>query len=277
MIANKQWFAHLATYFQVKDNILISHFVEEFLYHIVPFQSSMIIVYYPEHRPKVLYQKLNPDRQNNINNYLNSAYAFDPFYQRSRALKEAMVLRLHDIAPEGFKKSKYFESYYRLTRVHDEINFLVPLNNKSVLALAMERSEQFKKFTSNEIALLRAISPLITSSLESYATSLNLNPAKGHNHSFLHLALTNFGSSILSPREQQILQLLLRGDQSRDIARKLEIKYGTVKNHRLHIYEKMDIKNQSELFTIFLAAFDKNYQKLKVNPKADILQGFATK
>jgi len=48
--------------------------------------------------------------------------------------------------------------------------------------------------------------------------------------------------------------LMLSGCSSKEIARKLQISAETVKVHKKHIYAKLGIKSQSELFLIFLQA-----------------------
>ncbi|HCI2458441.1 TPA: helix-turn-helix transcriptional regulator, partial [Pseudomonas aeruginosa] len=49
-------------------------------------------------------------------------------------------------------------------------------------------------------------------------------------------------------------RLMLSGCSSKEIARKLAISAETVKVHRKHMYGKLGIKSQSELFGLFLQA-----------------------
>lgn len=56
----------------------------------------------------------------------------------------------------------------------------------------------------------------------------------------------------LTPREQQIVQLILQGYPTETIARKLGISRGTVKNHRRRLYYKLDITSERELFLRYL-------------------------
>jgi DNA-binding CsgD family transcriptional regulator len=56
----------------------------------------------------------------------------------------------------------------------------------------------------------------------------------------------------LTSREFDICQLMLSGHSSKGIADKLLISVDTVKTHRRHIYSKLNIKTQSELFASFL-------------------------
>lgn len=58
----------------------------------------------------------------------------------------------------------------------------------------------------------------------------------------------------LSEREQQVVLLTLKGFPVIEIARRLGLTRGTVKNYRLAIYRKLDITTERELFGEFMAA-----------------------
>ena len=55
----------------------------------------------------------------------------------------------------------------------------------------------------------------------------------------------------LSPRERELVQLVLAGHPTATIAERLGITVGTAKNHRRRIYEKLDITTERELFLQF--------------------------
>ena len=56
----------------------------------------------------------------------------------------------------------------------------------------------------------------------------------------------------LSARERELVKLILAGHPTVSIARKLGITAGTAKNHRLHIYKKLDITTERELFLQYI-------------------------
>lgn len=58
----------------------------------------------------------------------------------------------------------------------------------------------------------------------------------------------------LTEREQQVALKMLQGYPVIEIARKLGLSRGTVKNYRLSIYRKLDITTERELFGQFIAA-----------------------
>ena len=57
----------------------------------------------------------------------------------------------------------------------------------------------------------------------------------------------------LSAREQEILELLSKGQVSKEIADHLAISYHTVRVHLKHIYEKLHVRSRSEALLKFMA------------------------
>ena len=51
----------------------------------------------------------------------------------------------------------------------------------------------------------------------------------------------------LTPREEEILSLVMRGMKNRQIAEELSIATGTVKVHLIHVFEKTGVKDRFEL------------------------------
>jgi DNA-binding CsgD family transcriptional regulator len=63
--------------------------------------------------------------------------------------------------------------------------------------------------------------------------------------------IARFGHG-LTPREKEIVGLVLEGHPSATIAKRLDIGRGTVKNHRRRLYDKLDITSERELFLLYL-------------------------
>lgn len=70
----------------------------------------------------------------------------------------------------------------------------------------------------------------------------------------LHSALGAFVSSVLTRREQQVIELVPLGHSPRLVAEKQGISAETEKLHRKHAYAKLDISSQAELFYLFVEA-----------------------
>ncbi|WP_293572787.1 LuxR C-terminal-related transcriptional regulator [Phaeobacter sp.] len=58
----------------------------------------------------------------------------------------------------------------------------------------------------------------------------------------------------LTPRERDIVRLVLQGESSQRIAETLQRSPGTIKNHKRRIYSKLDITCERELILMYVAA-----------------------
>ncbi len=54
----------------------------------------------------------------------------------------------------------------------------------------------------------------------------------------------------LTVREQQIIQILIRGKLDKEIADELDISLDTVKKHNKSIYKKLNARNRSEVIAL---------------------------
>jgi DNA-binding NarL/FixJ family response regulator len=60
------------------------------------------------------------------------------------------------------------------------------------------------------------------------------------------------GTRLLSPREEDVVKLLMEGMQNREIARTLNLSGHTIKNYLFNIYEKLGISSRTELLLYIL-------------------------
>lgn len=72
-------------------------------------------------------------------------------------------------------------------------------------------------------------------------------------------ALNHFYTDELTPRERQIVRLIILGYSNENIARELKIGVGTIRNHRKRLYHKLDITAERELFSKFLEFLDEHF------------------
>jgi DNA-binding CsgD family transcriptional regulator len=68
----------------------------------------------------------------------------------------------------------------------------------------------------------------------------------------LDAALEGFGEGLLTPRENDVIGLVLYGHNTQSVAVQLGISADTVKLHRKHAYAKLRVSSQGELFFKFL-------------------------
>jgi DNA-binding CsgD family transcriptional regulator len=57
---------------------------------------------------------------------------------------------------------------------------------------------------------------------------------------------------LLTPKEREIVDLVIQGQSSREIATSLDISVRTVENHRARIMDKLHIASAVELVKLFM-------------------------
>ncbi|WP_018152408.1 helix-turn-helix transcriptional regulator [Leeia oryzae] len=191
--------------------------------------------------------------------YLSGLYMLDPFFIAARESRREGLIRLDDVAPDRFKSTEYYQRYFRLNIVEDEIQLNCLVDHDATLCLSLG---SHRRFSPAELALLAVLSQWLIPLLRQRwrhelrqlaATATPVPPATSPsalaNRDMLDFRLS--GAS-LSARELEISRLMLSGFSSKGIAQRLGISAETVKVHRKHLYAKLGINSQSELFSLFL-------------------------
>ncbi len=261
VIASREWYARLgelcAGGFTTASMIgLADELVER-----LDVDSILILRYPRASSPQLLYGR--PDhrhRANTVEDYLLGHYALDPFYLRSDYCSQRGLISLRDVIEEDFASSEYYKVHYQSAGLIDEMCFCCSDGEGGHLNLSLSRTLGKSHFSAAELAGARAIAPLVTAALSSTWRALcpdassapQVTSADGEHHRHIENVRLNFGRSVLTEREYEILQHLLRGNSVDLIAQRLDIAVSTVKVHRKHIYSKLEINSQAEIFTLFL-------------------------
>lgn len=227
----------------------------------VPFDSWVALQFSAQARPQVFAEcpaeDGSPDQL--FQDYLKGLYLLDPFYIASREHPRTGLLRLAEVAPEHFELTEYYQRYFRLNVVADEIQFNCQLDGDRTLCLSLGSTQ---RFSAEHIALLSLIQPWVVALLrQRLPFELNDSPAPAepavHDQDWrsrLEASVQQLKGAQLTARELDVGRLMLSGCSGKEIARKLDISVETVRVHKKHMYSKLGIKSQSELFSIFLQA-----------------------
>jgi DNA-binding CsgD family transcriptional regulator len=236
---------------------------DDFFPALIQAVRNQVIVSYPQiwlyHRdlpPQVLYHEIPDDAvPAQIDHYLEGPYQEDPFYQASMNRPKSKIYRLSRLTAGKLEQSNYYQDYYADTGTVDEAVFLARLRGGSVINLSMMRLPRQGPFSEAEYEALyvmaEPISALIRShsEFEAFAVTHLIQPGIDHQ---IELAFETFGASLLSPREKDVLNLMLRGYGTDISAEKLNIARETLRRHRKSIYRKLDVSSQTDLFSLFI-------------------------
>jgi DNA-binding CsgD family transcriptional regulator len=222
---------------------------------LVPFDNAVIVHYQGGSKPQVHYNDMPPiEQESQIDGFVNGAFLLDPFYRAAIDRGIGGLHRLSELAPEGFKKTEYYRSYFKFTEIRDEVGYIVHIDNEQFINISLGRLDLTQRFNRTQLSILEDIAPIIESicnlqwSNKEKSTTEPISQLPGQ----LDSALKYFGTAYLTDRETQVVQLFLHGHSTKSIAERLGISPETVKLHRKNSYAKLDVSSQAELFYLFI-------------------------
>lgn len=222
-------------------------------------KGNMILTYLQNNRPGILAHGLAQKELNlHVEKYQAGLYLLDPFYQAALNGLPFGFYRLEDVAPDDFHETEFYLQYYREADISDDLGYCFALGEVGRegdhihVSFSCYRDEVL---SDEQISDLREMEPIIKTLVLKHLR-LTENKVLADSDSGLHRQLmqvmNEFGSSILTNREREVLQMILHGHSSQSVADKLEMALRTVKLHRQNLYQKLDISSQAELFYLFI-------------------------
>ena len=243
------------------------HSLDAALREVVAFDLTAVIAYPEGQRPELLHDGLNNvSDPGAMRAYLDGTYLLDAVYTACKRRVAPGLYRLSDLAPDAFFEGDYYNS----PLVHpcislqsgvlaEEVAFVICFPGGTYATYSLMRANGRVAFSVAEMAALAAYEPIVRAAIlrnwqltpawPGLATAPVAQPARDGE---LEDAFRRFADDRLSPREQIIVSLVLRGHSSASVGLQLGIAEGTVKNHRKHIHAKLGISSQAELFALFL-------------------------
>jgi DNA-binding CsgD family transcriptional regulator len=189
--------------------------------------------------------------------YLAGTYRLDPFFALHLSRAEEGAYRLGDIAPDAFRRSRYFADYFGATTLVDEIAFVVPLAEGLSLNLCLGRdATSGRAFTVADVRACERLAPVIAALARAewrgVDSRLQDGTGSAEDTPTLLIKATARRGIALSPRQAMVALMILRGHSTASIALTLRISPQTVKVFRKQLYARCGISSQAELFSLML-------------------------
>jgi len=223
---------------------------------LVPTNNVLIVAYPRRKLPRTEYNDKPPgDRVSMINQFVTGAFLLDPYYLTAVRYNKSGFFHMNEIAPKGFEDSEYYRIYYHLVGLKDECGYVLHLDDerKTFVNISLGQIDIKEKYSREDLKNLKDITPLVEAIIKYHWQITDTEPDTSLDmREQLETALEAFGSSILTDRENQTVQMILHGYSSKAIAERLQISVETVKLHRKNAYAKLDLGTQGELFNLFI-------------------------
>ncbi|WP_323127291.1 helix-turn-helix transcriptional regulator [Marinobacter sp. JSM 1782161] len=223
------------------------------------FDNLIVIAYHGEQQPAVLYREFTDPivYLPMDSDYLGGAYLLDPFYHQHRKGDNRGILRLRDIAPDHFRRTQYYKTYYQQTTLLDEIAVFATLSDRVTLTACLGRDRSSgAPFSKRERQALQDMEQTLSALLETHWRDYQPEAAAADQpppvRDRLRDALKRQHDIKLSPRQAEVALFILRGHSSLSISLHLEVSQQTVKVFRRQLYAKCGISSQAELFALMM-------------------------
>ncbi len=225
----------------------------------VPFEFTVIFAYHRDQRPIDIYDDFPAEKRKvMVDDYQEGPYLLDPFYLHSQEFIGARLARLRDLAPDRFYQAEYFRNYYVQTGLAEEIGFTVDIDGEVSLVISAMRAH--KAFSAREFRDLEMLVPFVGAIAKKQWSGL-INEFSSQTQGqaprlpqLIEDAFQAFGRNLLTPREAEVVEYILKGHSADATGRALGIASGTVRIHRRNIYAKLRVSSQGELFSSFMAS-----------------------
>lgn len=160
----------------------------------------------------------------------------DPLAAEIRRVGHLTRTRDDLVADDVWYGSEVYRTFRAPSGLDDMILSVYPLSEDSISAIGLHRRVEAGPFRDRE----RCIAHLVTSEID-----------------WLHRAGTDVpaaeGRGTLTPRQNQILLLLLAGDSPKQIARKLRLSVHTVNDHMKVLHRHFNASSRGELLSRFVS------------------------
>lgn len=228
-----------------------------FLAALIDADVSVALRYSADQRPRYLAVKAEAalSRGARDSAYLDGPYVLDPVYQMFLRGQADGAYQMASYLPDDFYNSEFYRRFFRHTHLIDTIDVLWRIDEHSAIAFCLGREEGAPPFGEAEVALIKHILPMLFALMGRHH-QLAATP-KSHEtdrlvHRKVQATMANFGASLLTKREREVLLYMLNGYSSEQTAERLHAADGTIRNHRKSIHRKLETGSQAELFSLFI-------------------------
>lgn len=220
---------------------------------LLPFDDCVVLQFSQHGEPNLLHQhvKLPGD---NLSRYLHSAYKLDPFYRKGCEHQRGLF-RLAEICPQfEAQYEQYYNSYFRHLKISDEIGLLLSVPTPHCfIHVELARLAGNELFQRSQLDQLSAMTPVLEQLMwQHHATLLR----RGQDHNSVNSDVAEFcrlfGAEICTPREYEVLALMIKGHCVKMIANHLQLGLETVKMHRKHLYAKLGVRSHPEVLALLV-------------------------
>lgn len=217
--------------------------------------AAALILFSEDAPPLVAVDRLKPAERGYLyGDYISGVYLLSPFYRLAKEGPLPRAARIMDVAPEGFPASEYYRRYFSRIGVADMMGVLIPAGKGITVFMSLSRGTGHKRFSAMDVRQLEYLMPVMAAAVKRHMALPDATIGKAGKSTIPRHLSARAPAPALTSREAQVVNLILEGHSTKSLAAQLSISIETVRVHRRHIYAKLGVSSQAELFHWFLAS-----------------------
>ena len=225
---------------------------------------STVFVYAKNQAPLYVFDSFEGRKHKDaIRTFIDKTYIISPFYRKcTRGIRAGLYLAKDLYKPNdcevddmvrslelAVEHSDQEELGYRTRdwpKLQSEISMAIPLDDGRIVEIAIYRDPQSASFEEKFPDDLAELYPVLSACFRRFWSR---NETRFYDE---HAPFCKNFAPLLSKREHQVIDLILKGHSSEAISLILGISITTVKSHRKMSYHKLKISTQAELMSLYL-------------------------
>jgi len=235
--------------------------------------QSTIFVYTKDQTPLYVFDSFKRQKHKDaIRTFINHTYIINPFYRKCTNGIRAGIYLAKDVYNPNDNEVKELVQSMELAVEHSdheelgyvtcnwpkrqsEMSIAIPLDDRRVIEITLYRDADCASFEEEFPTGLANMYPILRACFRRFWAR--------NEHRFRNSECVEAGgfAPLLSPREREVIGLILKGHSSEAISLILGISITTVKSHRKMSYQKMKISTQAELMSYYLSSLPQLMQR----------------
>lgn len=173
-----------------------------------------------------------------MDEYLNEMQIFDPLHFRHFYNHAQIKLKILSKTTLNHEFKNFVEKF----QVIDSVDLFFRHEGIPVYGMALVRTNKYTVFSNQELKVLESFYDITSTCLEQIHRTQQITLFS--HEEFNHYQLTK--------KEMQIIEILCRGLNNKDIAQETYCSVPTIKTHLQHIYKKLGVKSRQQLISRFM-------------------------
>lgn len=182
-----------------------------------------------------------------MDEFMTGTYDHDPYFGGMGLLPQTRTFKDSDLMPESYRvTTKLYKDIYEKQGIHYALRSYLVHNGRLVGNISLFNSKEQGDFDDKSVVILNAMAPHIAMKLGALLDAED--PVEEETHHAYNDAL--FSKYSLTPRERNIVSLVVSGVSDHEIAETLCISTSTFKKHLYNVYKKLHVNNRVQLFSL---------------------------